>query len=113
MTAHCTAVGQVPLCTSPGKKGAKLTPEEKKKLNKKQRKFERKKNAKINSLLEEQLQDKLLACIASKTAQCGRANGYVLEGKELEFYLGKGRSKPGKANKTFLAHVIKLFIVLY
>uniref|UniRef100_A0A2K5MYF7 Small ribosomal subunit protein eS8 n=1 Tax=Cercocebus atys TaxID=9531 RepID=A0A2K5MYF7_CERAT len=52
---------------------------------------ERKKNAKISSLLEEQFQQgKLLACI------CGRADGYVLEGKELEFYLRKIKARKGK-----------------
>uniref|UniRef100_A0A2R9B4B8 Small ribosomal subunit protein eS8 n=1 Tax=Pan paniscus TaxID=9597 RepID=A0A2R9B4B8_PANPA len=78
------------------KKGAKLTPEEEEILNKKRSKQiekkydERKKNAKISSLLEEQFQQgKLLACIASRPGQCGRADGYVLEGKELEFYLRK------------------------
>ncbi|ELK23708.1 40S ribosomal protein S8 [Myotis davidii] len=78
------------------KKGAKLTPEEEEILNKKrskkiQKKYdERKQNAKISRLLEEQFQQgKLLACIASRSGQCGRAEGYVLEGKELEFYLRK------------------------
>ncbi|KAL4664200.1 hypothetical protein H8959_005151 [Pygathrix nigripes] len=85
------------------KKGAKLTPEEEEILNKKrskkiQKKYdERKKNAKISSLLEEQLQQgKLLACIASRPGQCGRADGYVLEGKELEFYLRKIKARKGK-----------------
>uniref|UniRef100_A0A2K5XDD9 Small ribosomal subunit protein eS8 n=1 Tax=Mandrillus leucophaeus TaxID=9568 RepID=A0A2K5XDD9_MANLE len=40
---------------------------------------ERKKNAKISSLLEEFQQGKLLACIASRPGQGGRADGYVLE----------------------------------
>ena len=57
---------------------------------------ERKKNAQISSLLEEQFQQgELLACIASRPGQYGRADGYVLEGKELEFYLWK--FKPQKA----------------
>ncbi|XP_006884045.1 PREDICTED: 40S ribosomal protein S8-like [Elephantulus edwardii] len=56
-----------------------------------------KKNAKISSLLEEQFQQgKLLACIASRPGQCGRADGYVLEGKELEFYLRKIKARKGK-----------------
>uniref|UniRef100_A0A2I2ZHE7 40S ribosomal protein S8 n=1 Tax=Gorilla gorilla gorilla TaxID=9595 RepID=A0A2I2ZHE7_GORGO len=66
------------------KKGAKLTPEEEEILNKKrskkiQKKYhERKKNAKISSLLGEQFQQgKLLACIASRPGQCGRADGYA------------------------------------
>uniref|UniRef100_A0A8C3VHQ3 Small ribosomal subunit protein eS8 n=1 Tax=Catagonus wagneri TaxID=51154 RepID=A0A8C3VHQ3_9CETA len=77
------------------KREAELTPEEEEILNKKrsekiQKKYdERKKNAKFSSLLEEQFrQGKLLACITSRPGQCGRADGYVLEGKELEFYQG-------------------------
>jgi small subunit ribosomal protein S8e len=30
---------------------------------------------------------RLLACIASRPGQSGRCDGYILEGKELEFYL--------------------------
>ncbi|CAO2586443.1 40S ribosomal protein S8 [Lemmus lemmus] len=57
----------------------------------------KKKNAKISSLLEEQFQQgKLLACIASRAGQCGRAEGYVLEGKEREFYLRKTKARKGK-----------------
>ncbi|CAM9456154.1 unnamed protein product [Rangifer tarandus platyrhynchus] len=85
------------------KKGAKLTSEEEEILNKKrskkiQKKYdERKKNAKISSLLEEHFQQgKLLACIASRPGQCGRADGYVLEGKELEFYLRKIKARKCK-----------------
>jgi small subunit ribosomal protein S8e len=32
---------------------------------------------------------RLLACIASRPGQTGRLDGYILEGKELEFYLKK------------------------
>ena len=32
---------------------------------------------------------KVLACISSRPGQTGRADGYILEGKELEFYLRK------------------------
>mmetsp|Transcript_28315 Transcript_28315/g.76272 ORF Transcript_28315/g.76272 Transcript_28315/m.76272 type:complete len:205 (-) Transcript_28315:308-922(-) len=32
---------------------------------------------------------RLLACISSRPGQCGRADGYILEGKELEFYVKK------------------------
>jgi len=35
----------------------------------------------------------LLACISSRPGQCGRADGYVLEGKELEFYQRKMQKK--------------------
>lgn len=36
------------------------------------------------------------ACLASRPGQCGRADGYVLEGKELEFYMRKIKSKKAK-----------------
>ena len=35
---------------------------------------------------------RLYACISSRPGQCGRADGYILEGKELDFYLRKLRS---------------------
>jgi len=40
-------------------------------------------------LAEQFLTGKLLACITSRPGQVGRADGYILEGKELEFYLRK------------------------
>ncbi|CAE7323967.1 RPS8, partial [Symbiodinium microadriaticum] len=44
-------------------------------------------NQKLDLNLEEQFQSgRLLACIASRPGQCGRADGYVLEGEELSFY---------------------------
>ena len=33
------------------------------------------------------------ACVSSRPGQSGRADGYILEGKELEFYLRKLKSK--------------------
>lgn len=38
---------------------------------------------------EEFSQQRLLACISSRPGQSGRADGYILEGKELEFYSKK------------------------
>jgi small subunit ribosomal protein S8e len=32
---------------------------------------------------------RLLACISSRPGQSGRCDGYILEGKELEFYQKK------------------------
>ncbi|KAM4811517.1 small ribosomal subunit protein eS8-like [Urocitellus parryii] len=85
------------------KKGAKLTPEEEEILNKNRSKKiqknydERKKNAKVTTLLEEQLQQgELLARIASRPGQSGQADGCVLEGQELEFYLRKIKAQKGK-----------------
>lgn len=41
----------------------------------------------IDSHVEEQFgAGRLLACITSRPGQSGRADGYILEGKELEFY---------------------------
>lgn len=40
---------------------------------------------------------RLLACIASRPGQCGRCDGYILEGKELEFYQKKMQKKKSKA----------------
>merc|ERR1712198_532781 len=85
------------------KKGVKLTEAEEAVLNKKrskktQKKYdERKKTAKVETALEEQFgAGRLLAAISSRPGQCGRCDGYILEGKELEFYLRKLKSKKGK-----------------
>jgi small subunit ribosomal protein S8e len=40
--------------------------------------------------------DSIAACIASRPGQVGRADGYILEGKELEFYMRKMKAKKGK-----------------
>jgi len=45
------------------------------------------------ALAEQFLSGKLLACITSRPGQVGRADGYILEGKELEFYLRKLEKK--------------------
>jgi len=48
----------------------------------------------LESHLKEQFgSGRLLACISSRPGQCGRADGYILEGKELEFYLRKTNKK--------------------
>ncbi|KAI0266822.1 40S ribosomal protein S8 [Gloeopeniophorella convolvens] len=82
------------------KKGAKAAAEEKKEGEEKklsnhaQRNLdERKKEAKIDPLLEAQFgAGRLYAVISSRPGQVGRADGYILEGKELEFYLRKLRT---------------------
>jgi small subunit ribosomal protein S8e len=56
---------------------------------------------KLDPLLEEQfMAGRLYACISSRPGQCGRADGYLLEGKELEFYLKKMQKKKGKGAAT-------------
>ncbi|CAA9994527.1 unnamed protein product [Nesidiocoris tenuis] len=85
------------------KKNAKLTEAEEAVLYKKRSKKaelkykERQRFAKVEPALEEQFQTaRILACISSRPGQCGRADGYILEGKELEFYLRKIKAKKGK-----------------
>eukprot|EP00897_Mesotaenium_endlicherianum_P010240 jgi/Mesen1/9244/ME000006S09239 len=52
---------------------------------------------KLDSHLDDQFASgRLYACIASRPGQCGRCDGYILEGKELEFYLRKLQKKKGK-----------------
>ncbi|KAF9610077.1 hypothetical protein IFM89_019917, partial [Coptis chinensis] len=59
----------------------------------------RKEEQKLDSHIEEQFGGgRLLACISSRPGQCGRADGYILEGKELEFYMKKLQRKKGKGS---------------
>ncbi|CAM0945754.1 unnamed protein product [Alopecurus aequalis] len=72
--------------------------EEAKKSNSVQRKLEKRQQGRtLDSHIEEQFSSgRLLACISSRPGQCGRADGYILEGKELEFYMRKLQKKKGK-----------------
>jgi small subunit ribosomal protein S8e len=57
---------------------------------------ERAKLSKVADDLNTQfLQGKLLARIASRPGQSGRADGYILEGAELDFYVRKLKTKQG------------------
>ncbi|XP_004343838.1 40S ribosomal protein S8 [Capsaspora owczarzaki ATCC 30864] len=60
-----------------------------------QRKIDaRKPLAKIDAALEEQFSTgRLYAAISSRPGQSGRCDGYILEGKELEFYVKKIKAK--------------------
>lgn len=87
------------------KKGQKLTAEEEEKFNsvkekshKTQKQYtDRQKTAAVEPHLIEQFQTgRLLALISSRPGQSGTADGYILEGKELEFYLRKIRAKKAK-----------------
>jgi len=70
------------------------TEEEKKRSHHMERKLEaRKKDSKLDPLLETQFgAGRLYAAISSRPGQVGRADGYILEGKELEFYIRKLRA---------------------
>lgn len=51
-------------------------------------------NSFIDPNLEEEFNSgRLLACISSRPGQVGRADGYILEGKELEFYMKRMEKK--------------------
>jgi len=87
------------------KKNQKLTTEEEQILNKKrsksiEKKYKtRQKMAKLEPSLEEEMQaGRVLACVGSRPGQVGRCDGYILEGKELEFYLRKIKAKKGKSS---------------
>ena len=41
--------------------------------------------------------NRLLACITSRPGQCGRADGYILEGEELAFYTRQLNQKKSKS----------------
>merc|ERR1711953_39636 len=85
------------------KKNAKLTEEEEQAINgtrsaSAQKKIDaRRKDAEVAAALTEQFgQGRLLARIASRPGQVGRCDGYILEGKELDFYVRKLKAKKAK-----------------
>lgn len=80
-----------------GKKGAEpVAPP--KRSNKTTKKYaKRAATRELDSKLADQFASaRLLACISSRPGQSGRADGYILEGKELEFYQRKMQKKKGK-----------------
>lgn len=55
---------------------------------------QRQKQRVLEPAIEDQFaSSRLLACVSSRPGQCGRCDGYVLEGKELEFYQKKLQAK--------------------
>ncbi|XP_065862506.1 small ribosomal subunit protein eS8-like [Euphorbia lathyris] len=93
---------KTPVAKKEGEEGeaaaAVAATEEAKKSNHVLRKLEKRQQArKLDAHIEEQFSGgRLLACISSRPGQCGRADGYILEGKELEFYMKKLQKKKGK-----------------
>jgi len=84
--AAATAAGE-------GGEGEGEKPEVKKSYHLKGKLEARKKDAKLDLLLETQFgAGRLYASISSRPGQVGRADGYILEGKELEFYIRKLRA---------------------
>uniref|UniRef100_A0AC34QU83 40S ribosomal protein S8 n=1 Tax=Panagrolaimus sp. JU765 TaxID=591449 RepID=A0AC34QU83_9BILA len=86
------------------KKGVKLPEEEEAKFDKDKMPKNRLKKVELRAkyapveqnLVEQFNAGRLLARISSRPGQSGRADGYILEGKELEFYLRKIRAKKAK-----------------
>merc|ERR1719481_1129882 len=107
MLSWYTATGQTDNCTDvpesvvPGALDDSICEEavlNKKRSKKTARKYaERQKTGEVDKALVDQFQTgRVLAAISSRPGQCGRSDGYILEGKELEFYLRKIKSKKGK-----------------
>ena len=72
------------------KKGKDVKIEEKKSKRAQARVDNRQKDLYIDPKVSHQFgTQRLLACISSRPGQSGRADGYILEGKELEFYTKK------------------------
>ncbi|KAJ2916812.1 hypothetical protein MD484_g3624, partial [Candolleomyces efflorescens] len=96
--AHAFSIQYAQPVTKKGKSTIEATDEPKKLSNHAQRSLDaKKKDAKIDPLLESQFAaGRLYASISSRPGQSGRADGYILEGKELEFYLRKLRSDKKK-----------------
>jgi small subunit ribosomal protein S8e len=82
-----------------GKKVAAKTDEaeEPKSKSSKLRIAARQKDRVLDPALDDQFASgRILACISSRPGQVGRADGYILEGKELEFYQKLVTKKKGK-----------------
>ncbi|PPS10666.1 hypothetical protein GOBAR_AA09977 [Gossypium barbadense] len=95
---YCRLIRWCESCCSIFQREGEVAVEETKKSNHVQRKHEkRQKERTLDAHIEEQFgSGRLLACISSRPGQCGRADGYILEGKELEFYMKKIQRKKGK-----------------
>lgn len=76
------------------KKGEEETKQEKRSGHVEAKQKARLARQKLDPLIEDQFQSgRLLACVASRPGQSGRADGYVLEGEELTFYKKKMEKK--------------------
>merc|ERR1712137_1335703 len=65
----------------------------------------------LDSVMEQQLiagKGQVLAKIASRPGQVGRADGYLLEGKELEFYQRKLDKKKKKVDVGHVGIIVSL-----
>jgi len=73
---------------------ASVAAEGDKKKKEKKTKEKAHKTVTLDPKLDEQFSaGRLYACVSSRPGQCGRCDGYILEGKELEFYVRKMRHR--------------------
>jgi small subunit ribosomal protein S8e len=77
------------------KEGAEVAVEEKKRSGHVKATLKRRQATRVIDphVAEQFTAGRLLACINSRPGQSGRADGYILEGKELEFYIKKMEKK--------------------
>ena len=73
------------------RKGQEKAVEQKKQSNHVVNKLKHRNNERVvDPKVEEQFSlGRVLACVSSRPGQCGRVDGYILEGNELQFYLKK------------------------
>ena len=67
---------------------------------KKKLKMRNKDSAVAENVDDQFVTGRLYAIITSRPGQCGRCDGYVLEGKELDFYLKKMQKKKSKTTSA-------------
>ncbi|KAJ8655937.1 ribosomal protein S8.e [Lichtheimia ornata] len=89
---YALPLGKKKLATSKAEEVAAAVAQKSKSVQKKV--AARQQNGAVDTLLDDQFAaGRLYAVISSRPGQCGRADGYILEGKELEFYLKKIKSR--------------------
>ena len=78
-------------------KGAKVVEEEEKKSKSVMKKLEQRQRTRtLDPALDDQFASgRLYAAISSRPGQSGRADGYILEAKELDFYVKKLKQRKG------------------
>ena len=78
-------------------KGAKVVEEEEKKSKSVMKKLEQRQRTRtLDPALDDQFASgRLYAAISSRPGQSGRADGYILEAKELDFYVRKLKQRKG------------------
>ena len=91
---HAAAAAAAAAATTEATPAASKEGADSKVSHRERKQLTRKSQARIDQHLEDQFgAGRLYAILTSRPGQSGRADGYILEGKELDFYLRKIRSK--------------------